>query len=499
MRITQLICLALPWMMLQAGAQSIDTNKPIHLLSLEDCLTMALQHNFDVQITRLNPVIARATLEASYGLYDPSFHATAQRFYNVSEAKITPGSSAAQLSSDQQVDTLSPGIKGVLPTGLTYDLTGGINHRTGNNQGTPFDFYDGQASINLRQPLLRNFWTDPQRTQIKINKKDLKIAEWIFYRQLMDTMAAVQQAYYELVFAIEDVKVNEKAVELANRLVDEEMQRVKIGVKAPLDEQLAASEAARALGDLIRARQARQQQENVLKNLIVDNFMQWHPVMLEPTEKLVAVPASYDLQDSWTKGLTLRPEYARAKLELERQDLDLKLRINQLYPQLDAFGVYGRNTFDPGFSGNLRDLRDGEFPTYTAGLALTIPFSNRDARFRRDESRALKEQLRLILEQIKQGIIQQIDDNVTLSKANYERVSTTRAQREYAEAALAAEEKKFANGVATSFDVLDRQSRLTTARSAEIRALADYIEALIKLYRAEGSTLERLRMNVEIK
>jgi HAE1 family hydrophobic/amphiphilic exporter-1 len=468
-----------------------------------------LQRNYDVQITRLNPVIARATLEASYGLYDPSFHATAQTFFNASEAKPTIGNTSQNLGSEQQVDTLLPGIKGVLPTGLTYDLTAGINHRTGKNSFVSLagqtivqqvqPFYDGSASINLRQPLLRNFWTDPQRTQIKVNKKDLKIAEWIFYRQLMDTMAAVQQAYYELIFAIEDVKVNEKAVELANRLVDEEMQRVKIGVKAALDEQLAASEAARALGNLITARQTRSKRENVLKNLIVDNYIQWQPVTLEPTEKLVAVPASYDLQDSWTKGLTLRPEYAKAKLELERQDLDLKLRINQLYPQLDAFGVYGRNTSDPGFSGNLKDLRDGEFPTYTAGVALTIPFSNRDARFRRDESRALKEQLRLILEQIKQGIIQQIDDSVTLSKASYERVSTTRAQREYAEAALAAEEKKFANGVSTSFFVLDRQNRLTEARSAEIRALADYIEALIQLYRSEGTTLERLRLNVEMK
>ena len=132
-------------------------------------------------------------------------------------------------------------------------------------------------------------------------------------------------------------------------------------------------------------------------------------------------------------------------------------------------------------------------------MAISVPLSFRDARNRRDESRTQREQLRLIFEQVKQGIIQQIDDAVTLARANYERVATTRAQREYAEADLDAMQKKFDNGVATSFDVLDRQSRLTSARSAEIRALADYNEALFQLYRAEGTTLERLRMNVEMK
>ncbi len=499
MRSTKLICLALSCLAFAAGAQSMETNKPIRPLSLGECLTLALQRNFDVQITRLNPTIERFRLEASYGLYDPTFDTTVSHNFSSREGGFIPGTTVPLPNSERKTDTVAPGIKGTLPTGLTYDLGADFNHIKSTSAGGATDFYDGQVGITLAQPLLKNFWTDGSRTQIKVNKKNVQIAEWVLYRQLMDTMAAVQQAYYELIFAIEDVKVKEKALDLANRLLEEETQRVKVGVKAPLDEKLAASEASRALGDLIRARQSRAKQENVLKNLMVDNLTEWLPMVIEPTEKLVAVPATYNLQESWTKGLTLRPEYARAKLELERQDLDLKLRINQLFPQLDAFGSYGRNSFAPTFGDSLTDLRDETAPKYSAGLALSIPLSFREARNRRDESRSQREQLRLIFEQVKQGIIQQIDDAVTLAKANYERVATTRAQREFAEADLDAMQKRFANGVATSFDVLDRQSRLTSALSSEIRALADYNEALFQLYRAEGTTLERLRVNVEMK
>src|SRR6185295_18050148 len=148
MRITQIICLALPWMLLQAGAQSIETNKPIHLLSLDDCLTMALQRNYDIQIQRLAPQIARSALDASYGLYDPVFRATAVRTYNVNEGGFAVGT-VQDPPSERQSDTFAPGLGGTLPTGLTYDLNWDINHNTGKTGGGPFDFYDGQAAITL--------------------------------------------------------------------------------------------------------------------------------------------------------------------------------------------------------------------------------------------------------------------------------------------------------------------------------------------------------------
>jgi outer membrane protein len=139
---------------------------------------------------------------------------------------------------------------------------------------------------------------------------------------------------------------------------------------------------------------------------------------------------------------------------------------------------------------------DGDKPFYFYGGRLVVPLGNGAARNRYKSTRAAREQSLLALKKQEQDIMIQIDNHVKLAQANFERIGATREAREYAEAALAAEQKKLENGKSTSFVVLQLQRDLTEARSDEISALVQYKRSLASLAQAEGSTLERDKIDL---
>lgn len=477
-----------------ANAQT-ETNK-VRPLALEDAIQLALEHNLDVQIERFGPQIATFNLSGVYSAYDPTFSVRAVRSFRSSPGGFNQTTGLQAPPNETYNESLQPGLSGALPTGLTYDLGGDLRNRT---SGTVPTTYRPSANINLTQPLLKNFWIDQARQNIWVNKKTLKISELGVRFQIMDVVRRVEQAYYDLIFAIENVRVQEKALELANRLLAENKRRVEVGALAPLDEQQAGAQAAGRSADLLSARRNLDAQQNVLKSLITDNYQEWHALYIQPLENLEAIPEKFDLMESWQSGMTQRPDLLQRRVEIERSDIVLRYERNQLFPQLDLIGSYGRNGLDQHWGGALETIRDEINPTFSYGVMFSIPLSNRGPRNRLRATKAEKAQALLQLKKLEQDILVQIDDAVKLAQTSFERVAATKQARIYAEAALDAEGKKLENGKSTSFVVLQLQRDLTMARSEEIRALADYNKSLAQLAFNQGSTLERNRLNVNTR
>jgi len=466
-------------------------------LTLEECIQMALLHNLDLRIQRYGPQIALYNLGVSYGGYDPALSFSAEHSFNSSPGGIIPGSPVTFPSSETETDQFGAGIGGVLPvTGLSYNLGGSLTKREQIGSG---ETYFSGAILDLRQPLLRNAWIDAQRLSIWVNRKNLKISELALRQQVMITITSIETVYYNLIFAQENVKVQEKALELAERLLAENKKRVEVGALAPLDEKQAQSEVAARKADLLTAQRDLQTQQNALKSLLTDDYSSWHPVEIDPAARLTAPSYAVQLQDSWEKGMTMRPDLLQSRLNLEKQNIQLKYDRNQLFPILDVVGSYGHNGLDTSYGRALGDIREGDNPRHSYGIELRIPLGNRVARNSYQTSKALKAQAVLQLKKLEQGIMVQIDDAVGQVKTSFERVAATREARLFAEAALDAAEKKLANGKSTSFEVLSLQRDLTAASSAEIRALADYNIALANLASSEGTTLERNRIDMEVK
>ena len=315
--------------------------------------------------------------------------------------------------------------------------------------------------------------------------------------QLHTVVRDVMLAYYELVFAREDVLAKEKALERATRLSAENRRKVEVGTMAPLDEKQAESEAATARADLIFALQVLGTRENDLVRLITDNYEQWQGARIVPTESLLAVPQAYNLPSSWVSALTYRPDFNSIRAEVERQGLEVRLAHNQLFPRLDIVGSYGRAGVDRRFSPTLDQVRREDLPRYSVGAVLSVPLGNRGARGRYGQSKTLRDRLELEMKQLHQDILVQVENAIGDAQGSYQRVTATREASAAAQAAYEAEVKKLENGKSTSFNVLTLQRDFTDRRSAEIRALADYNRALAELYFNEGTILDKRRITIE--
>jgi outer membrane protein TolC len=479
------------------GQTNLDltTGKP-RPMSLQDCFAEAIKHNLDIQVERYTPQISLYNLNGAYGGYDPTFSAGGNHQYNDSGVDgIEP--------TVTKENNFSSGLSGVSPLGTIYNLSGNVGESYGQyspasltNLPGPFHYTTGTIQLTATQPLLKNFWVDSTRLAIKVAKNRLKYSDQSLRSQIITSVTAVENAYYELIFAEQSVEVATQALVLAQTQLDQDQQRVTIGSLAPLDVQQDEAQVASSQANLISAISTLGTDERLLKNLITDEYSGWFNTPIQPSVNLEAPLELFDLQDSWNKGLRNRPDLIQAKLDVEQQGLNLQYDRNQIYPELDLVGTYGYNGASREFSGAFNQFNEGDRPYYEYGAQISVPLSNLKARSTYKSDKATKQVLLLKLKQLEQNIMVDIDNAVGVARSDYESVQANRQARIYAEAALDAEQKKYAVGKSTTFTVLQLQNNLTSARSQEIRALANYNEALATLSQQEASTLERDKIDI---
>jgi outer membrane protein TolC len=381
---------------------------------------------------------------------------------------------------------------------LQYDFSGSVANTYGPNYSGTNETSGGTIGVQLTQPLLKNFWIDNTRLTIKVAKNRLKYSDQGLRLQVITSVTAVENAYYELIYAQDNVKVQQEALKLAQTQLDQDNQRVQIGTLAILSVQQDEAQVATSRANLIAAQSTLNTDQNTLKNLLTDEYSRWHDMDIQPTATLEAPLQLFDLQDSWSKGMSERPDLLQARLNVEQQGIQLKFYGNQLFPELDLIGTYGYNGAGREFSDSFNQFHEGDRPFYSYGVQMSVPLGNIGPRNQYKSTKATLKQIVLQLKQFEQNVMVQIDNAVKVAQSDYQSVEATKQARIYAEAALDAEQKTYAVGKATTFEVLQYQNNLTAARSQEIRALANYNEALASLAQEEGSTLDRYGIRIEI-
>lgn len=470
-------------------------------LSLQDCMQAALLHNRDIQIERFEPVFRQLDLKGSYGYYDPAFKSGVEHgftrtagSYNSMLGVTTPGFSDESYSA-------SAGFTGYLPSGMSYSLSGDYRNDFGSSES--FNTFVG---ISITQPLLKDFWIDAGRLAIKVSKHSLKFSELGVEYVVMNVMAQVQDAYYELIYAREFVRVEEKLLQVRQRYYDETKRKVEVGTLPQLEEKLAQSEVAKVQAALISARNNVELRQNALKTLLGDDFVSSVGVTIIPTDSLMVLPETMNLQESWQRGLSKRPDVAQTRVTVQIAEANLKYRWNQLFPALDFVASYGLRGVSTSSSNRLSSASDtlGQIrgfnnPSEAIGVIFSMPIGRVNERASYASSKESRAQAMIKLKKLEELVLRQIDDAVKNVKTSLESVAATRLAREYAQAALEAEEKKLAAGRSTLYVVLQLQGDLAATASAELRAKANYNQALAQLYFVEGTTLDRSRFTLEIK
>ncbi|HEY1110181.1 MAG TPA: TolC family protein, partial [Opitutaceae bacterium] len=429
----------------QTGAPSTRRTSEI---SLRGAIEQALARNFDLQVDRQEGVLSQAQLESATAAYVPSVRLGLD--WTRSQDPITTTLANGESESDNIAWT--GGVSALLPSGGTldfaYSLSGDKGSQTiGSGTSTLFSTSRGTLGlISLSQPLLKGRRIDGTRLTIKQRKLDVRNAELIAQASAIDTVAAVEQAYYQLVAARETVKVREAALGLAQRTVTDTLSRREIGIVAPLEEKQAQSSAATAEADVISARQSVRERENALKTLISDSFSVLSGVELIPSDPLSSEITTVDYAASVDRALANRPELAQLDLTVDARELTIAYQRDQRLPQLDVVGGYGVTGSATSNSSVLAQWRDRNYPYYTVGVQVSFPWNNKRARNDLRSAEVQKRQAELRAQQQRDVVRSQIDTAVAAVRASFERIGATRRAREYAQTALTAEQEKLNAG-----------------------------------------------------
>lgn len=419
----------------------------------------------------------------------------------------------------------------------TTSFTGNFSYNQGFSTGTQIsagyqNFYADQnyyrdlfnpytlsgLGVTVTQPLLRGFGTELNRRFIHIAKNSEKISDYVFQQQAIVTVSGIIRLYDDLVSLNADVRVKQETLAAAQRLLEDNRNKVDQGTLAPIEATRAEAQVASARQDLINSEGYLRQQELILKTTLSRSWGDdpvVHDARIIPTDTLTLDPLpEQPTAEIVTEALANRPDYQAAKIQLTNAEINLKGTKNELLPEIDLTGSYvasglaggynassGAGTNYPGVGGDygtvLGQIFKGTYPTYSVGINLTLPVRNRVAQsdVARDELQVRQTQVRL--KQLENQIRAEVEDALIAlqrTRAAYEAaVQTTRLQ----EQSLAIEQDKFDVGLSTNFLVIQYQSYLAQARSTEVAALDAYAKAKVQFERTIGSTLAAHNVSID--
>jgi len=478
---------------------------PLHL-TLERAYELALTRNLDLQLGRYDLARADAGILESAGIFDPKLDAGVSGDYTKSPA-------ATQLAgadiTESRTTRFQLGLQQLLPSGTTWSLQTALSRAETNST---FFFLNprwaSDLTLSITQPLLNGFGTLVNRSGLVIARSTRQQTAAQFALDVIATVQRVEDAYWDLVAAREAVRVRERSLELARRLLDETRERVRVGTSAPID--LVQSEAAVAARkqELITARNQAADAEDALKAALgFDRPEEWLR-SLELEERLEIEPIHPQLEPSIETALEKRPEIHQQLLAIEQRRLEVDVARNATLPRLDLAGTYGfsglggdlkiidRTTgqvievLPGGLDDAVRQLRDLDFPHWTVGVTFSVPLGNNQARARLAQRRWELERAMTQLAALKQRIILEVRRAVRALEDGAASIEAAEAARKLAERNLEAEHTKFANGLSTNYQVLQIQKDLAEAQLTELQARVAYRKALVAYRVAVGTLLE---------
>ena len=372
----------------------------------------------------------------------------------------------------------------------------------------------GYLDLQISQNLLQGLSAGVNNRDIRVAKNNVKVSNLQVKRQVITTVSAVLNLYWDLVSFNEDVRIKEQALATAEKLLDDNKKSVEIGTLSPIEVTRAAAEASSSKEDLLIAQTNVQQQEMVLKNAISRNgaASAWldevHIIPLDRTEVLATEdlkPTPELVQDA----LASRMEIEQDKINIDSQKILLNGDRNGLLPTLQAFAEFTNHGlagpanpiyngccgapdqyFVGGTGNSLGQVFRRNFPDYSAGFSLTIPFRNRAAQADYVTDQLLLRQAELQLQRAVNQVRLDVKNAVIGLQQARTRYQTAVDTRVLAEQSLKAEQSRFLYGVSTVALVIQAQKDLAQYQSAEVQAMANYTHAKIAFDQAVGRTLD---------
>lgn len=491
----------------QGPAKSTAPAERRETISLSDAAVRALQSNLDISISRQTKESRIFDITVEQAKFDPTLSVNGQYNRQVSPLNRpvfggTGGSLTDIQTFDQRNSSVTVDATQNLITGGNVDLNySPARTNVNQNVATGFLFnpaYTGGLALTLTQPLLRNAGIDITKTFIKVAQNNATVEQHVFRDRVLTVLATVEQTYWELVFANENLKVAQAALKAAEELLATNRAKTKAGVMSIVDVLQAEAAVASRVEQVLVAEKSIRDQEDQLRRLLnpgEEDLRQ--DVRLTPTDAPVVVLEPLSLQEAIDTAIEQRPEIVQAKKNLESGELNKQFARNQLLPTLSFQGTMGMAGLGKDYGDSVNKNFGGDFYNYGAGLVLSYPLGNRSAVSTYNKRELEFKNAEASLVSVRQQIIVGVREAVRRVQTDFKRIETTRSARIMAEKQLQAEQERLRVGLSTTRFVLDFQRDLATAQGNELRATVDYNKSLSNLARHKATTLDRYNLQLQ--
>ena len=455
-------------------------------LRLQESVLIALENNPTVTIQRLSPEIAETYSRGERAVFDPSLSLTASRSETKQQRFLGSRPDPFEMTSERRQYDLSVTEK--LPTGTEISAEVSI---TGSISSIYTDQYTGTIGLTVTQSLLRGFGIGNNLANLRKTRIDVDISLLELEAMAEQVVADVEKAYWDLFLAKEEMHIQRRSLELAEKQLSESRERVAVGRLPELELAAVHAEVATRRESMIDA-QSRYEQAR-LHFLFLLNLPQehnWDIIPLPQDQPFVPVDTLDTVQNHEHLGLKYRADLQQAQLQLKRNEVDLAQTRNGLLPLLDVFITLGRTTYAQSFGESIPDL-ESPFYDISAGVTFEFPLPNRQARAQHERSQYTQDQLELALSNMEQLIRRDVRSAYIEVVRSRQQIEATLVARDLQEKKLLAEQEKFRVGKSTNFLVLQAQRDFVASQLNEARAKVAYLNALVDLYMQEGTLLER--------
>jgi len=471
---------------------------PTRTLSLAECRVLALEKNLNFRVSRLGPARSEAGVSSALADFDPRFSASIggtrtqqpnSLVYDPTTGKYISRSVPAQNSIRSSV-----GIAKDFAFGTNASLSVNNNWAKGSGSST----YGSNLSLNVTQPLLRNFGREVNESGIRLARNSLDISMSQLEASAISTVEQVEGAYWDLVNAIEGLKVAQLSLQVAQQLLERSRARAESGAQAVRDVLQAEAGVAAAQQEIISAQATIRDAEDNLKRLtdLTADPQGWQltvvPVdtphiqyQLPPTDTLVVI------------ALRRSPSVYQARKTLEASELTLRIRSNGLLPSLYASTGVTLVDGDLTFGKSMDDIAKASYPSWSAGLQLSIPLGNRSAEASYRQAALDVRSAELKLESSRQQVYADVRAAVRRVETSRLQIAAAAETRRLQEANLENEQERLRLGLSTNYDVLQVEKDLAAARRSFLQARTEHEKALLALDRAAGRLLEARNIRID--
>lgn len=487
------------------------TQQPFVGIGLNDAIGMALLKNPDVAVAASESRIATYQIAAARGGYDVRF----QIEPSVKHDKAAPQNAFFSAPGFQPIvqnaQSLQAGVAGQLVTGGQYSVGVSQSRVDDNTQINAFNpYYLASFNVALTQPLLKGFGKNSELAhQITLSRINSDATDAKTLASVSETIASVQNTYWDLVAAWRNVAIQELALKNAVSQQQSNLRLARGGAAAPIDAVESSTQVAIYQDNVFAALQNVSSLQNALKAQIVDDPADpiWR-ANLVPTSPVLQLPQERTLEALLTTAMQNRPERKQIAALRAQADANSKFARNQALPQVDLHvqymgngfagnalpplgGAFGNATPPPYLGGTFGQAysNTGRFPTYDAGVVISSPLGNHTAKA---DIAIAQEQERIAAVQ-SNGVDQRIAFEARNALQEYQtalsRLYTARSARDAAEQVYASELRKFKNGASTNFLVTQRQVELVQEQGRELQAQTALNKAIVELQRVDGTIL----------